>query len=415
MISPVETWTARQTGLLEDLDAERLGEWQLKKVSAVIAYAQEKSRFYGEKLRATDPRSLSSLADLEKLPFTWPAELAREPLSFLCVPQSDVARVTTLSTSGTRGVKKRIFFTQGDLLRTVDFFAHGMRGLVGAGESVLILMSGDTEHSVGSLLRAGLARIGVSTRIGEQGWGVMEAIAAAKGADCIVGIPQEVHFMCRTDESLRPRSVLLSADYAPKCVVAAIEKTWQCRVFTHYGMTETGFGCAVQCPSREGHHLRDADLFVEIVAPETGSRLGPGERGEIVITSLCSEAMPLIRYRTGDLARMTSAPCGCGGILPRLGRVEGRRENGILLCGGSELSIHLLDEVIFAMPGVRGFEAALGREAGKDTLRLTVHTDQPLEWPSLAALFPGEIEILVRYAEVNPFSNRAKRQVRMGR
>lgn len=391
LISPVETWVGRDTGLLGELSPDALRRWQLERLRETIAYARGKGRFYGDTLRAFDPLSLASLEGLEDLPFTWPSDLLREGLSFLCVPRGEVARVTTLRSSGTSGPGKRLFFTEGDLSRTLDFFEQGMRCMVDAGQSALILMSGETENSIGMLLKAALARLDVDARIGGGIATVEKALEAARNADCIVGFPSDLLRLCRSDGRLRPRSVLLSADYVPRGAIRAIEDAWHSPVFTHYGMTETAFGLAVQCASREGHHLRAAEFLVEIVDPETGTRLGPGELGEIVLTTLRSEAMPLIRYRTGDLSRVLDGRCECGGVLPRLGRVEGRRDTRILLGSGASLCIHELDELLFAAPTLRGFEAELRRAKGGDVLILTIDACRHLDEGYIKAGLPSTL------------------------
>ncbi len=97
-----------------------------------------------------------------------------------------------------------------------------------------------------------------------------------------------------------------------------------CEVFAHSGLTETGFGGGVECGAHQGYHLREADLFVEIVDPGTGRPLPDGEPGEIVVSTLCRLAMPLIRYRTGDLGHLLPGPCVCGSPFRRLGAVAGR-------------------------------------------------------------------------------------------
>jgi phenylacetate-coenzyme A ligase PaaK-like adenylate-forming protein len=379
-----------------------------------VLYARENSRIYRDKLRHIAPGALLSPADLDKLPFTFPADIARDPAAFLCVSQGEVARVTTLTTSGTSGLKKRIFFTAQDLERTVNFFACGMQTLVSAGEHTLILMPGEAENSIGRLLQAGLLRIGVTSCIGRRDWKPDDAIAAAKKADCIVGIPAQIIYLCRKDSSLRPKTVLLSADFAPQSVIDAIEKKWHCRVLTHYGMTETGFGCAVQCAAQKGHHLRDAELLIEIIDPRTGEQLPPGAPGEITITTLRNEAMSLIRYRTGDISRMLIEPCGCGSALPRLGRVAGRLGNDIPLPGGGTLSIHKLDELLFAIPELYGFEAWFRGEGGRAVLMLTVESDGDIRRKLEKAGLPKGIEIEIRYAEANPFPIKAKRTIHIG-
>ena len=143
------------------------------------------------------------------------------------------------------------------------------------------------------------------------------------GLECLVGIPVQVLSLVRHPKSARIprgfiRSVLLSTDYVPESIVADIQRTWGCRVYQHYGMTEMGYGGGVECDAHDGYHLREADLFVEIVDPATGRALPDGVSGEVVVTTLTRRAMPLIRYRTGDMARFLPEYCPCGSTLRRL-------------------------------------------------------------------------------------------------
>ncbi|NLT58280.1 MAG: AMP-binding protein, partial [Clostridiales bacterium] len=158
-------------------------------------------------------------------------------------------------------------------------------------------------------------------------------------------------------------SLLLSADYVPASLVEAIERTWRCPVFLHYGMTETCYGLAVQCAAREVMHLRSGEFLIEVADPLTGAPLPPGQEGEILLTTLESEALPLIRYRTGDIGRLAASACGCGSTLPALARVSGRLENL-----RAPINIHRLDELLFAHPTLRNYAARLEG----DCLQLTV-------------------------------------------
>lgn len=405
MMSPVETWVAEQTALRGDLNPQTLRTWQCETLNAVIQYARGNSRFYRGKL--------NSIADMTELPFTFPADIARDPFAFLAVPQHEVARVTTLTTSGTTGTKKRLFFTAGDLERTQAFFAVGMSTMLCRGEHAMILISDDTENSLGSLLRSAIARLGASARILGKIRNASEAIHASKDADCLIGMPAELFYMSRTEPNLRPKSVLLTADYVPQCVIESIRATWRCRVFSHYGLTEVGFGFAVDCDYHTGYHTRDADFIIEILDPETCQPVHPGEQGEIVITSLHNEAMPLIRYRTGDISRIMNAPCGCDGILPRLDRIEGRCENTVPVGDGETLSIHRLDELLFAHRAVRGFDAFLTPEGEQHALHLTIDAYTCLDPASLAANLPPGLMIEVAYGNADPFAHRGKRRIHL--
>jgi len=410
MISPVLAWTRERTGL-SPLTPETLAAWQLERAGRTVEYARAHGRFYAGRLAGLDRSACATRAGLERLPFTWPGELAADPLAFLCVPLSGVARVTTLASSGSTGPPKRVFCSAGDLERTIGFFAQGMTDLVGPGQEALILLPGGGEGGVGRLLRTALARIGVAGRLGGPGWGTREVLAAARGAHCLVGLPAELFHLCRVEPGLRPATVLLSGDHVAPAVVAALEAAWHCRVATHYGLTEAGLGCAVQCRAARGHHLRDADLLFEVVDPDSGRPLAPGEPGEIVLTTLNHEAMPLVRYRTGDLGRMQHGPCACGGPLPLLGRVEGRRDADLALDGGL-LSLRRLDDLLCPQPGVRGFNAGLRRGDGRAVLVLTVATDHPVDPASLAPALPPGVDMELRYAALDPFADRGKRRIR---
>jgi phenylacetate-coenzyme A ligase PaaK-like adenylate-forming protein len=120
------------------------------------------------------------------------------------------------------------------------------------------------------------------------------------------------------------RTILLSAQYISDEEKAIIERTWNCTVYEHYGMTEMGLGGAMACEARVGYHPREADLLCEIIDPETGKVLPEGEYGEIVFTTLTRRAMPLIRYRTGDFSRWLPYSCTCGSVLKRIDKVGDR-------------------------------------------------------------------------------------------
>jgi phenylacetate-coenzyme A ligase PaaK-like adenylate-forming protein len=215
--------------------------------------------------------------------------------------------------------------------------------------------------------------------------------ALACGADCLVGIPVQVLSMAEHPEARRLgddiKGVLLTTDYVPKAIKARIRKAWDCEVFEHYGMTETGLGGGVDCRAHAGYHLRGADLYYEVVEPESGALLAPGEKGELVVTTLTRQAMPLIRYRTGDWGRMLpEGGCPCGGFTPRLDRVPGRLANRIELTAGHWLPMWLLDEALFAVPGVMDYRARL-RFNGGNRLEVAAQT------------FAGNVDSLIKAME----------------
>jgi phenylacetate-coenzyme A ligase PaaK-like adenylate-forming protein len=373
--TPLENWIRQRLAVHAPLTSSDIAAYQLEKLKEVVAYARERSPFYRELFAGIGP--MNSLADFERLPFTTPAHVREQGLRMVCTSLGEIERIVTLQTSGTTGASKRLFFTGGDLESTIDFFANGMSTMVEAGETVIIFLPGEQPDSVGDLLARGLDRIGVKAVI----HGPVRDDAAARAeimrhrGACLVGIPTQIlSLACGAGSDVIPtgwvKSVLLSTDYVPAAIGERLEKRWGCRLFTHYGMTETGLGGGVECEAREGYHLREADLYTEIVDPLTGQPVADGVEGEVVFTTLTRTGMPLIRYRTGDRARMLTEPCPCGSVLRRLGPVRGRFEAAVPLGHGLSLTMPILDEALFAIDGVLNYAAEVRRFADQDQLHL---------------------------------------------
>jgi phenylacetate-CoA ligase len=379
--TPLESWIRSKVrpGGNGPLTRQDLETCQLEKLRQVVSCARRESPFYRDLLSGVGD-GVKDLEAFAGLPFTTPRHVREQGLKMLCAPLDEIERVVTLQTSGTTGEAKRVFFTAEDLESTVDFFGHGMTTMVEAGATVIIFLPGERPNSVGDLLAKALARMGVKPVI----HGPVRDPSAAREeirrhpAPCLVGIPTQILSLARGDvEGMIPTgwvdSVLLSTDYVSTAITEELERLWGCRVFAHYGLTETGLGGGVECEAREGYHLREADLYTEIVDPVTGQRVEEGRSGEVVFTTLARRGMPLIRYRTGDLASMLPSPCPCGTVLKRLGRVQGRIEAEIALRGGARLAMAALDEALFPIDGVLNYTAEVSGTTGGDQLNLCFH------------------------------------------
>ena len=379
----LEPWIKSRIGIpaSQPLTRAALERYQLGKLQETLEYARRESPFYRSLLQGECGAPLGSLSDIARLPFTGASQLREEELRFLCVSQGEIERVVTIQSSGTTASPKRVHFTGRDLERTVDFFHHGMSGLVRPGEKVLVLMPGELPGSVGDLLVKGLSRLGAEGIIHGLVRDAAAVLAeiAAREVDCLVGLPVQVLALARHPAASRLpagrlKSVLLSADYVPAAVVRELTAVWGASVFNHYGMTEMGLGGGVECGHLCGYHLREADLFFEVVDPVSGAVRPDGEPGEVVFTTLTRRGMPLIRYRTGDLARFLPDPCPCGTVLRRLERVRGRLAGEIRLGGGQGLNIAELDEALFPLPFLLDYQAVLSRRGDRDCLDLAVKT-----------------------------------------
>jgi phenylacetate-CoA ligase len=376
----LETWIKSKIGLTstEPLTRPLLEEYQFGRLIQTIEYARCHSPFYRQHLAICGEPS--SLAELDRFPFTFPADLQPDGLHFLCVSRGEIERVVTLASSGTTAQAKRLYFTADDLELTVDFFQHGMATLVEPGERVLILMPGELPGSVGDLLVKGLCRMEVEGIVRWPAGDAEEVIAeiVARRISSLVGLPGQILALVRHPAALTLpkgciRSVLLSADYVPDAIVREIWRVWECPVFNHYGMTEMGLGGGVDCRSLSGYHLREADLYFEIVDPVDGRSLPNGETGEVVFTTLTRRGMPLIRYRTGDLAAFTPQPCPCGTVLRRLGHVRGRLSGRVGIGNDLWLDSAALDEALYPLPGLINYQAEVLERNGLDTLSLTLY------------------------------------------
>ena len=134
------------------------------------------------------------------------------------------------------------------------------------------------------------------------------------------------HDLMKYTTKLEIKSVLLSGDYVPPSFVSDISEVWKSEVFEHYGMTEMGLGCAMSCSAHKGYHVRENDIYIEIIDPDNGYHQPDGKWGEIVFTTLTRRGMPIIRYRTGDIGRWLTGKCPCGSRVKRLDKVKNRRE-----------------------------------------------------------------------------------------
>jgi phenylacetate-coenzyme A ligase PaaK-like adenylate-forming protein len=369
-------WIHSKINITSHLTREAIDAYQLEKLRETIDLCRERSLFYRRHLKGFSGRHITILHDLSHLPFTTSQDISDNSLQFLCVSQDEIQRVVTLQTSGSTGNPKRLYFTRQDLELTIDFFAHAISAFVQSGDKVLILLPGEKPDSVGDLIAKGLARIQVKGLIHgpvQNSARTAQEITAQKPV-CLIGIPTQVLWLART-QHIPPgiiRNIILTTDYVPFAIVRELEQLWNCQVFNHYGMTEMGLGGGIECQPRQGYHLREADLYVEIVDADTGTPMPDGEFGEIVFTTLTRNGMPLIRYRTGDLARFLSEPCGCGTVLKRLEWIQGRLASRIQL-GADMLTMRDLDEAIFPIPDILNYQAAIAQENHRTVLQLILY------------------------------------------
>lgn len=395
-ITPLEGWIARKIGT-EGLTLPALRAYQDRALLTSLAYAKERSAFYRRWYQDLGADELRGREDWGKLPLIRDRDVRQHGPRMLCVGQEDIHRIVTLESSGTTGAPKRIFFSRADQELTVDFFASGMTTMTKSGDKVLILLPCLRPGGVGDLLASGLQRFGAlplkygppddCARVVELMLNERPQIVVANPVQMLLAAYWYRNRLRQGAAPIGLQAILLSTDYVAGSLKERLREIFQCPVHEHYGMTEMGLGGGVSCSALEGYHLREADLYWEVVDPG-GKPLPPGEYGEIVFTTLTREAMPLIRYATGDKGRFLREPCPCGSVLPRLDKVRGRTD--------SPLDLPALDECIFAFDGVLDYQARL---AGDDLLLTVCCLEPDHKWrqPDLEESLPCRVKLEIQY------------------
>lgn len=349
--------------------------WQLKKT---VRRVRTKSPFYRrlfEKAGVTED-DLHSLADIAKLPFTFPADLAGTSYSLLCTSQGEVEKPVTFYSSGSTGTKKRIFFSMADIQKILDFLPRGMNTVIGRDEArVLVFLQNSQGRGIGSILAQSLNAFGM------QGWtadlqdstdDILRATVEHK-INVWFGDAITIYRATRVLEkqadlrSLGMQCIFITMSNIPQSMIDYLHSAWGCRVSTHYGLTESGWGLAVDCDVCPGYHYDELDHIVEVVDPETGGPVPEGQEGEVVLTNISRDCMPLIRYRTGDIATLTRSVCGSH--LMTLGHIR-RRKEGATEYNGHYIYPALFDEVLFSTDGLLDYRIFL--EGGRIFLEVEV-------------------------------------------
>ncbi|MBQ8830004.1 MAG: AMP-binding protein [Oscillospiraceae bacterium] len=315
---PLEDLIVRQ----EDMpffSRKLLEKHQLELLNTQLKRAKAVSPFY-----KYYPDKVASLEELSTLPFITAQEL-RENYSKLCLSSlEELTRVRTEYTSGTVGAPKKMAYSDYDSARTTEFFANGLAELIFPGDKVIICFPYTDSLSLGGLIGEAVRRIGAVPLLPghDRSYGEFLDIIRENEANVYLGPPVLLLSLLRLQPDTTLKRALVSGDHCSETVLSFCEEILGSKLFPHYGLRESGLGGAYTCTAHAGMHIRENDMICEII-DETGSPLPDGDWGELVITTIGLEAMPLFRYRTGDFARILEGTCPCGSEVKRL-EVMGR-------------------------------------------------------------------------------------------
>jgi phenylacetate-CoA ligase len=325
----------------ETMSRERLAAIQLEGINATVRTAGG-SPFYRQQAQEGKLFEISSLSELPRLPFTQKADLRGAfPYGFLAVDREQVVRLH--SSSGTTGNPTVVFHTRGDIEQWGDLIARCMYATGTRPTDVFQNMMGYGLFTGGLGFHYGAERLGVMTIPIGPGNSKRQIWFLKNMQVTVVHILPSYALHLHTyfpdlgidpSRDLALRIAYIGAEPHSEEIRRKIEGLYGIRAFNSYGLSEMcGPGVAFECAEQTGLHLWEDHFYPEIVDPASGETLPEGQLGELVLTTLRREAMPLIRYRTGDLTRLLPGRCRCGRTHRRIDRITGRSDDMLIING----------------------------------------------------------------------------------
>ena len=381
---------------IETLNRSTLEQLQLQRLQKTVRRVAAHVPFYREKFAewGVRPKDIHSLEDLRRLPFTTSADLrANYPTGLLAVPLDKALRLHT--SSGTTGKPKALFFSRQDVDNAAELCARSF------------VMTGVTNKDVfQNMMTYGMFTGALVTHYGAEKVGCLVIPAGPGNSERQLMLMQDFR---TTFIHLTPSYALYLATFLEKhgvdprrdlalrkAFVGAEPYTDETRrkieaglgldVYNSYGLSEmNGPGVAFECEQKHGMHLWEGHFLIEIINPATGEPVNNGEPGELVMTTLTREAMPLLRYRTRDITSIITKPCPCGRTHHRLNRITGRSDD-MLIVRGVNIYPQQIERVLMAQSGVgRNYQITL---EGLDEMTVKVELAE--------AGFEGQVEQLMK-------------------
>jgi phenylacetate-CoA ligase len=368
---------------VETLPRPELERLQLDRLRALVARAA-RVPLHRDRLAAAGvtPDAIRGLGDLRRLPFTTKADFRDTyPFGLLAVPMREIVRIH--ASSGTTGKATVVAYTRQDL----DVWTEAMGRTLRAGG----VRPGDVVHNAygyglftgGLGFHYGAERVGAAVIPMSGGFTERQLVAFQDiGSTVLCCTPSyALHLAEAIEEAglspaqLRLRVGFFGAEPWTEAMRTAIESRLRLMALNVYGLSEvTGPGVAVECPERQGMHVVEDHFLPEVVDPETLEPVPPGTTGELVLTTLSKEGMPLLRYRTRDLTTLDPAPCRCGRTLVRLGRIMARSDD-MLIIRGVNVYPSQVEHALLQVPELAPhYLLVVRREHTLDTLEVQVET-----------------------------------------
>lgn len=370
---------------IERAPVEIQQRYQLGQLKKLLHYLDAKSPFYQRQFKALslNIQDVQTLDALKSLPVTEKNDLQVRNADFFCVPPSDIAEFNC--SSGTQGSPVSVPLTANDLQRLAynESLSFGLMGLT-RNDTVQLMLTLDRQFMAGMAYYSGLRKLGAAVvRSGPGGAALQWESLQKYGVTAAVAVPS---FLLKLKNEIDPDALKKSSlrkvlaigeslrdeDLKPGPLLLAIRQDWDIQVFNTYASTEmqTAF---TECSAGQGGHHHPELLIVELL-DDNNQPVAPGEPGEVTVTTLGVEGMPLLRFKTGDICKGYYTPCHCGRTTMRLGPVLARKQQLIKLKGTTIYPISCL-QVLQSIPELEDYYIRISSDKlGGDKLEFLVHT-----------------------------------------
>ncbi len=328
---------------IETMPRKELEALQLTRLKHMVDYCYNNVPFYHKRLSEAGVTAdkIKVLSDIQYIPFTNKSDLRDNyPYGLFAVPQKEIVRIH--ASSGTTGKPTVVGYTRNDINNWSDCVAR-LCMAVGVTDEDIAQVSFGYGLFTGALgLHYGLEKIGCSVIPISSGNTQKQAMFLKDfGTTVLISTPsyamymsEVAHEMGITNDDLKLRIGLFGSEGCTNELRDLIEKGFGLFSTDNYGMSELmGPGVSGECVMRDGLHFAEDHFLPEIIDPQTGERMGEGENGELVITTLTKEGIPMLRYRTKDITCLNYEPCACGRTHARMDKVKGRSDDMLKIRG----------------------------------------------------------------------------------
>lgn len=382
---------------LETMSADQKFVLQSERLVKTVKHVYEHQKPYREKMDAIKlkPSDIKTIADIHKLPFTTKADLrAAYPFGMMTVPRRELVRLH--ASSATTGKLTVSGYTQKDIDVWADCAARSLV-MAGADEDSIVHVSYGYGLFTGGLgMHYGAERLGAVAVPASAGNTQKQIqLLADFGADIICCTPSYIIYLTEEIEKLglkagvdiKLKGGCFGAEAWTEEMRADIERRLGIRACDIYGLSEiAGPGVATDCRFKTGMHFQDDHYFPEIVDVDTLEPLGYKQSGELVITTLDKEGMPLLRYRTRDIATLNNDPCPCGRTTVKLGKITGRSDD-MLIIRGVNVFPSQIESVLLKNPNIRPhYHINVDRVHNLDTMEIVVELSPEVTLENVAAV-----------------------------